>query len=272
MTEHSTIPLVLAIGGHDPCGGAGLQADIEAIAANGCRAVTVVTALTTQNTCGVQSIHPQSAHQVLEQCRLLLEESNIGVIKIGLLGNAMVGEVVAELLEENPNIAAVLDPVLASGTSDQLADDALQRSILERLCPNSTLITPNSLEARTLTGRHELEDCASSLVDRGCAAVLITGTHENETQVSNRLYGLAGLLQAREWPRLPGSYHGSGCTLAAAVAAGLAQGLRLGDAVDQAQKYTWSALSHAFRTGRCQYTPNRFFAAANRELDSFHGS
>jgi len=259
MSEYPSIPLVLAIGGHDPCGGAGLQADIEAIAANGCRALTVATALTTQSTCGVQSINPQSASQILEQCRLLLEDSNVGVIKIGFLGSAAVGEVVADLLEENPKIIMVMDPVLAAGTGDRLADPSLQRAILDRLCPHCTLIIPNSLEARALTGRDTLEDCAKSLIDKGCAAVMITGTHELYEQVANRLYGLAGLLQTWSWPRLPDSYHGSGCTLAAAVAAGLAQGLRLGDAVGRAQDYTWNTLRHALRTGRCQLTPNRFF-------------
>ena len=268
MSDYPTIPLVLAIGGHDPCGGAGLQADIEAVAANGCRALTVATALTAQNTCGVQSINPQPAHQVLGQCRLLLEDSNIGVIKIGFLGSAAVAEAVADLLEEHPNIAMVLDPVLTAGSGDNLADAVLHRTILGRLCPHCTLIAPNSPEARALTGRHDLEDCAKSLIDRGCAAVMITGTHENETQVTNRMYGLAGLLQSWSWPRLPGSYHGSGCTLAASVAAGLALGLRLSDAVDRAQDYTWTTLRHALRTGRCQFTPNRFVNTGNSEHDA----
>jgi hydroxymethylpyrimidine/phosphomethylpyrimidine kinase len=260
MQIDPTIPLVLAIGGHDPSGGAGLQADIEAVAANGGHALTVVTALTTQNSCGVEAVLPQPPAQIVEQCRLLLDESPVGAIKIGLIGQADTAGALAQLLSEYPEIPVVLDPVLASGSGTSMADAALLREIREQLCGRCTLLTPNAPEARALAGQTDLAQCASILIAAGCSAVLITGTHESEPRVVNRLYGPAGLSRSREWPRLPDSYHGSGCTLASAVAAQLACGLPLAEAIDQAQEFTWNSLDRALRTGRCQLTPNRFFA------------
>jgi len=260
MNTNPDIPLVLAIGGHDPSGGAGLQADIEAIAANGGHALTVVTALTTQNSCGVSAVQPQPPEQIIEHCRLLLEESPVSAIKIGMIGAAATARALAELLAEHPNVPVVLDPVLASGSGTPLADAELLREIREGLCSYCTLLTPNVPEARALTDCSELEQCAETLIANGCGAVLVTGTHDPEGPVINRLYALAGLLHSQEWPRLPDSYHGSGCTLAAAVAAGLANRLPLIRAVERAQEFTWNSLDRALRTGRCQLTPNRFFA------------
>jgi hydroxymethylpyrimidine/phosphomethylpyrimidine kinase len=259
MDTVSTPPLVLAVGGHDPSGGAGIQADIETLAANGCRALSVITALTTQNTCGVRRMLPQPAQQVVEQIRLLMEESGVSAIKIGLLGSAATAIALAELLNDYPDIPVILDPVLASGSGTALADGTLPLVLQETLFPCCTLATPNSDEARRLSGEQELDECAARLIHSGCASVLITGTHEAEEQVTNRLYSLGGLLQSWHWPRLSGSYHGSGCTLASAIAAGLARGRSLPEAAEQAQHYTWNTLENALSTGRCQYTPDRFY-------------
>lgn len=258
MQTSRTPPLVLVIGGHDPSGGAGLQADIETLAAHGCRALSIVTALTTQNTCSVAQVQVQPASQVVSQCRLVLEESQVAAVKIGLLGSAQVARSVADLLREFTHLPMVLDPVLVAGSGKSLADAALRQAILNLLCPQCTLLTPNGPEARVLGGHRELERCAETLVAQGCAAVLITGGHEHGDTVINRLYGQTGLMQEYTWPRLLGSYHGSGCTLASAIAAGLACGRPLATTVHEAQAYTWESLNRAFNSGRCQLTPNRF--------------
>jgi hydroxymethylpyrimidine/phosphomethylpyrimidine kinase len=259
MEPERTLPLVLAIGGHDPSGGAGLQADIETIAACGCRALTVVTALTTQTTCALDTLLPQPPEQVLAQVEALLADSPVAAIKIGLLGSAAMAQALAGLLAGLGAVPVVLDPVLATGAGQPVAAPPLYEAINRQLCPHCTIITPNLPEARTLSGATEPADCAGILVDQGCASVLITGTHDAATDpVINRLYGLTGLLQELSWPRLPGRYHGSGCTLASAIAAGLAHGLRVPDAVAAAQAYAWHSLRQALRTGRCQYTPDRF--------------
>jgi len=194
MHELSNKPLVLSVGGHDPSGGAGIQADIETVSANDCRALSVVTCLTTQNSCGVTALQPQPPSQIADQCRLVLDESRVAALKIGLLGNAGTAEILAGILVEHPHLPVVLDPVLASGGGTPMADEAVRRAITDILAPHCTLMTPNSPEARKLTGMNELEDCALKLVNKGAGAVLITGAHESDDDVVNRLYGLAGLM------------------------------------------------------------------------------
>jgi hydroxymethylpyrimidine/phosphomethylpyrimidine kinase len=190
----------------------------------------------------------------------------VDVFKIGLLGSLENVNVIAAILADYPAVPVVFDPVLASGRGDALADAAMIAAIRQLLLPRTTLLTPNSLEARRLAddGRgdaHELPlaECARRLLALGCGQVLLTGTHEYTPQVINELYDHAGLVRSDSWERLPGSYHGSGCTIASAVAAGLAHGLPLADAVGRAQDYTWHALAAGFQPGRGQYIPDRFF-------------
>jgi hydroxymethylpyrimidine/phosphomethylpyrimidine kinase len=259
MTQNPKRPVVLCIGGHDPCGGAGIVADAEAIQAAGAFAVTVISALTDQDTCGLRRIYPQPHEQVEAQCRTLIADSTPRAIKIGLLGSSRIVRMLSSLLDEHPALPVVLDPVLASGTGQSFVDAALLNQIQHHLLPQSTLVTPNLPEARALTGATTPADCAARLLSDGAQWVLVTGTHDDTEHVTNRLYGQENCRREWEWPRLPGEYHGSGCTLASAIAARLAWGIPLEEAVASAQDYTWRSLRHAFRSGRCQLTPNRFF-------------
>jgi hydroxymethylpyrimidine/phosphomethylpyrimidine kinase len=176
---------------------------------------------------------------------------------------------IAEIVSDYPDIPLVLDPVLASGRGDQLADEALIEAMQDLLLPQVTLITPNSIEARRLAEDDladegddpDLEECAARLIDFGCEYVLITGSHEQTAKVVNQLYGPEGLIQSLEWARLPGSYHGSGCTLAAACGALLALGLPMADAVKSAQEFTYEALRAGYRLGMGQAIPDRLFWA-----------
>ena len=253
-------PMVLAIGGHDPGGGAGIQADIESIVANGCHAATAITCLTVQDTCDIDRLLPLKPEQMAAQVQAVLSDCRVDVIKIGLLGDPRIAQTLIGLLEENPDIPVVLDPVLATGSGSDLASNRLLAVIREGLLPRCALITPNSLEARRLCGTGlALDDCARSLLSHGVGSVLITGTHEASTEVSNRLYDASGLLDESRWERLPGSYHGSGCTLAAAISARLALGEALPDAVRQGQRYSWESLRYGYRTGHCQSIPNRLY-------------
>jgi hydroxymethylpyrimidine/phosphomethylpyrimidine kinase len=140
------------------------------------------------------------------------------------------------------------------------------------LLPRTTVLTPNSLEVRRLALDEDndedaptLPECARRLVSAGAEYVLVTGTHENTSQVTNTLYGHKGRIREDSWERLPGSYHGSGCTLASAIAANLANGLDIEEAVRDAQDYTWHALAAGFRPGMGQYVPDRFFWARGEE-------
>ena len=146
--------------------------------------------------------------------------------------------------------SVLLDPVLASGRGDALADEAMVAALREYLVPLSTVVTPNSLEALRLGG-------AARLLEAGCDYVLVTGTHEPGEQVVNVLYDAGGVVREDRWPRLPGEYHGSGCTLASAIAAALASGGAPADAVLEAQAYTWQTLAAGFRPGSGQSIPRR---------------
>ena len=160
----------------------------------------------------------------------------------------------------------VLDPVFASGRGEEFAGDDMVSAIRELLVPQSTVVTPNIPELRRLAEADDdndagLAEYAQRLLDTGCEYVLVTGTHDSTIEVINTLYHRGGVLRADNWKRLPGSYHGSGCTLAAALAANLARGLEIGDAVYEAQDYTWHALANAFRPGMGQHLPDRMFWA-----------
>lgn len=259
MTSTPNRPVVLCIGGHDPCGGAGILADAEAIQAAGAFPLTVISALTDQDTCGLRRIYPQPADQVEAQCRSLIGESSPRAIKIGLLGSSAVVRMLNRLLEELPDLPVVLDPVLASGTGQPFVDAALLNQMRHHLIPRCTLVTPNLPEAQALTGEKAPSACAARMLAGGARWVLVTGTHDDTDQVTNHLYRGGGFARDWDWPRLSGEYHGSGCTLASAIAARLAWGIPLEEAVFSAQDYTWNSLNHAFRTGRCQLTPNRLY-------------
>lgn len=270
---HMPPPIVLSFAASDPSGGAGLQADLMTASALGCHALSVVTALTVQDSLGVASIFAIDADWVEDQARTLLEDMPVAAFKIGLLGSAENMRVIAEILADYPQVPVVLDPVLASGRGDELADEEMIATLREVLLPRTTILTPNSLEARRLAdetneaGEGEGMDaprafdaCAQRLLSFGCQYVLLTGTHEPTLRVVNSLYGReSGLLRSDVWDRLPGSYHGSGCTLASAIAAHLASGLPVSEAVQAAQAYTWQALAAGFRAGMGQYLPDRFF-------------
>jgi hydroxymethylpyrimidine/phosphomethylpyrimidine kinase len=259
-------PIVLSFAATDPTGGAGIQADLLTLSSMGCHAVTVVTAITVQDTAGVEDVLPIDADWVSDQARVLLEDMPVAAFKIGLVGSVENCAAIAEVVSDYPDVPLILDPVLSSGRGEELATEDMIEAMRELLIPQTTIITPNSLEARRLADdggdeERSLEDCAKRILEMGCEYVLITGTHENTPQVVNTLYGQQGVIRSDSWQRLPGSYHGSGCTLASAIAATLANGLDIPEAVREAQEYTWQTLNAGFRPGMGQHIPDRFFWA-----------
>jgi hydroxymethylpyrimidine/phosphomethylpyrimidine kinase len=258
-------PAVLSFAASDPTCGAGLQADLLTIAAHGCHPLTVATALTVQDTVGVEDLQPLDGGWVIDQARALLEDMPVAAFKLGLLGSIEAISAVAEVLSDYPDIPVVFDPVLASGRGDAFADEDAVDAMLQLLLPLTDILTPNSLEARRLAqdlspgGTPSLAECARRLIGAGCAHVLVTGTHEHSARVTNTLYGSHGPIRSDAWDRLPGSYHGSGCTLASAIAANLAWGMALPEAVRAAQHYTWNSLAHGFRPGMGQFIPQRLW-------------
>ena len=268
-----TPPVVLTFAATDPTSGAGLQADLLTLSSIGCHPVSVVTAITVQDTLGVDNIMVFDPEWVEEQARAVLEDMEIVAFKLGVLGSVENIAVIAEILADYPETPLLIDPILSSGRGDELSSEEMQAAMVDLLLPQATLITPNSLEARRLAffdsseedeENSSLDDSAKRLLAMGCEYVLITGTHERTHEVSNTLYS-EGSKKEWNWERLPGSYHGSGCTLTSAIAACLAHGLSMEEAVAEAQEYTWASLKGAFRPGMGQYIPDRLFWARDED-------
>jgi len=259
-------PIVLTFAASDPSGGAGLQADILTLSSMGCHPLSVLTAFTVPDTAGVEAIQALDSEWVADQARCLLEDMPVDAFKIGVLGSTENIAAIAEVLSDYADVPLILDPVLTSGRGDELATDEMTHAMRELLLPQTTILTPNSIEARRLADIEEDEDpslatCAERLVGMGAEFVLVTGTHEATNDVVNTLYGRGGLVRRDSWQRLSGSYHGSGCTLASAIAAMLANGLDIAEAVREAQDYTWHTLKKAYRPGMGQLLPDRLFWA-----------
>ena len=272
----TTPPCVMTFSATDPSSGAGLQADVLTLASIGCHPVSVLTGYTVQDTTGVENLTPLDAEWVNDQARTILEDVKVSAFKLGVLGSVENIAVVAEIMADYPEVPLLIDPILTSGRGDEFSNDEMQAAMCELLFPQATLITPNSIEARRLAFYDEgeevkyssLEESALRLLAMGSEYVLITGTHERTTDVVNLLYGTEGLIQEYHWERLKASYHGSGCTLTSAIAACLAHGLTMQEALQEAQEYTWQTLKNAFRPGMGLYIPDSFFWARD-EVESF---
>lgn len=277
-----TPPTVMTFAATDPSSGAGMQADILALASIGCHPLSVITGITVQDTVGVEGLMALDADWINEQARTILEDIKVSAFKLGLLGSVENVAMIAEIVADYPEIPLIIDPILTSGRGDELANEEMQSAMTEMLFPQATLITPNSLEAKRLCFADDsdeikfatLEETAHQLLAMGSEYVMITGTHERSSDVVNSLYGVqvdgvSGLIKDYHWERLAGSYHGSGCTLASAITACVAHGLSMEEAVQEAQEFTWQTLKHGFRPGMGQFIPDRFFWAReeNRQDD-----
>lgn len=258
------LPAVLVLAGHDATGGAGLVADAEAIAACGGWPLTVPTSLTVQTTRDVRRVTPASPDMMRETVQALVEDFEIAAIKLGLIADIATLEVILEVLRRLPGVPVVCDPVLRAGGGSELAATALPEALRERLLPGVDLLTPNRQELERLAPQADDDTArATELLSRGCQAVLITGTDQpaagsDPACVTHTLH-TPELTRQWHWPRLPGAYHGSGCTLAAAAAARLAAGERLVAACEQAQRFTWESLRHGWRPAAGQHLPRRLW-------------
>ncbi len=250
---------VLVFAGLDPSGGAGIQADIQAISAAGAHPLPIITALTVQDNQHVHAVHPVEPSVLREQARVLIEQgTRIDAVKIGIVGSAANAQVIADIIAAMratcADLPVVLDTVLASGHGDTLTTgDAVQA--LSPLRQLATLLTPNLPEAYALSGVDDV-DAQASLLLKDAPHVLIKGGHGATDTVINVWFCADGRC-AWSWPRLPGEFHGSGCTLASAIAARLAQRLSMEAALDAAQRYTQHCLEQAFMIADGQAIPDR---------------
>lgn len=252
-------PSVLIFAGSDPSGGAGLQADILAVSAMGAHPLSAITALTVQDNDRVFNVHPVPAGLVQQQAHALIDKIDIGAVKLGIVGNRANAEAIADTLrimkQRNPALQVVLDPVLASGHGDRLSEDSPTAAIMT-LLPLATLVTPNLPEAAALCGGDRRLDAQVEYLLQHCPHVLIKGGHGTGTDVVNRWFSRDNQC-AWTWPRLEGSFHGTGCTLASAIAALLACGKPMVSAIEEAQAYCHDALQSAYAIAGGQRIPNR---------------
>jgi hydroxymethylpyrimidine/phosphomethylpyrimidine kinase len=257
-------PSVLVFSGSDPSGGAGMQADVATITSIGAHPLSVITALTVQDNDRVYAVHPVPDALLLRQTQTLLDKIEIAAVKIGIVGNRANAEAVAELIKSvkvrRPDLPVVFDPVLASGRGDALAVENAVDAI-DPLFDVATLVTPNLPETVALChGERHLDAQVAYLLTR-CPHVLIKGGHGSDPdKVVNRWFSASrgeNIARSWTWPKLPGAFHGTGCTLASAIAASLANGQPMVDAIDFAQGYCHQALETSYAIADGQRIPNR---------------
>ena len=253
-------PTVLCFSGLDPSGGAGLQADIEAIGQSGAHAAIACTALTIQNSQQVIGFEATSKDLLLAQANDVVNDLPIKCVKSGMLGTTENIAALAEFLTAHPNYLYVLDPVLVANSGGSLGDQATLVKAFVELIPLATLITPNTVELKALTGLNNLENATQKLFEMGAKAVLVKGGHENTPQyIRNVLYVQGNMIAESHCPRLDGQYHGSGCSLASFIAGRLALGDSLKIAVQHAETWLLGVLKNAESpVANGQKIPKRF--------------
>lgn len=257
-------PVVLCFSGHDPSGGAGIQADIEAISAQGVHAATIITALTCQDTRHVLSFQATNAKKLQKQAEVLLKDMPIDVIKIGMTADVDVVKAIHNIIKQHEEIPVIFDPVLASGGGTSLSSEQLISAMNTYLLPYCHLITPNIPEVIKLASVNEpsntdIRVAADFLLDLGAKHVLVTGTHSNLEAIEHKLYHAHEPIQSFHNARLPNEYHGSGCTLASSIAALIAKGEGTNHAIKQGLDYTFESLQQAHTPGQGQHLPNRLY-------------
>lgn len=249
------VPIALTIAGSDSSGGAGIQADLKTFSAFAVYGASVITALTAQNTRGVTGIHTPPSEVVVAQLRAALEDLEVAAIKTGMLANESIVRAVAAVLAVHPAIPVVVDPVMVATSGDVLLEPAAVEAVRSVLIPRARLATPNLAEAAALTGRpiaaspDDMSGQGRQILAMGCAAVLVKGGHAPGAEAVDVLVDADGVrTYAGAWVDTPHT-HGTGCTLSAAIAALLASGAPLDEAVGRAKAYVRQGLEHGRRQG-----------------------
>ena len=245
-------PVALSIAGFDPSSGAGIAADLKTFGAHSCYGVAALTAMTVQNTQGVLAIFPTEPAVLKETIAALLADGRVKAIKIGMLATRANAEVVSELLESNLEMPSVLDPIIRSSSGKDLIDDSCKEYLRGELVKRAHVITPNLFEASALTGLRvenldTMKAAARKLVEMGARAAVVTGGHLDKA--TDVLYDGSGLEVFIGDRVKPDNTHGTGCTFSSAIAAQLAIGRQLRDAVVLAKAYVTEAIRKAYSVG-----------------------
>ena len=258
MQVENTTPTVLCFGGLDPTGGAGLQADIESVAACGGHALSIATCLTVQDSTRAYAFVATGKDLIQQQADALLADIAVDACKIGVIPNSEVATVVAGIIAQIANIPVVLDPVLRATAGSTFCDRKTMDTLKKALLPLTTVITPNAEELLQLSSNQASpSERANELCKLGPEYALVTDANHSATEVCNTLFQSGTLLEEYLWPKLPYVFHGSGCTLSSALACFLSKQTDVRSAVQLAQEFTRQSLQSARTLGKGQKFPKR---------------
>ncbi|MDO9419383.1 MAG: hydroxymethylpyrimidine/phosphomethylpyrimidine kinase [Herminiimonas sp.] len=274
--QNQTSPLILTFGPTDPVGAVGIQADLASFAAMGCHGLSVVTALFIGDTARIEDMQVIDPDWVSDQARVVLEDMPVAAFKVGAVGSIENVSAIAEIVSDYPDIPLIFDPFLSS-LPDQGPDaDDMLMATRELLIPQTTVLIISTVELVRMaeTWREPSEEDlmavdAMRLIEMGCEYVFVTGTPSDLTDVANTLFDEGGVIRHDNWQRISGSYNGAGGTLAATIAALLANGLDIPEAVFEAQEFTIASIANAQRLGMGKLVPDRYFWAreSDEEID-----
>ncbi|MET3137241.1 hydroxymethylpyrimidine/phosphomethylpyrimidine kinase [Undibacterium sp. GrIS 1.2] len=288
--QNQISPLILTFGASDPVSGIGIQADLASFAAMGCHGLPVITAILVGDTSQIDDVHPMEVDLVVDQARTILEDMPVVAFKVGQIASVENVTVIAEIVSDYPALPLVLDPFNSGMPDDPEAEDLLL-AIRELLIPQATVLVLSAVElsrlAETWREPNEVSESDESdesgnlntetniddemladvmtLIESGCEYVFVTGTPTTTNEVANILFNEAGVVRNDHWQRITGSHVGAGTTLSASIAALLANGLEIPEAVLEAQEFTLAAISHAQRLGMGRLIPDRYFWAKEPE-------
>ena len=255
MKRHSA-DTVLLFSGLDPSGAAGVSADIETINQFGITPLPIITTLTVQNTQNVTFLEATNNSLIQAQFKSIKEDIDFKVVKIGLLGSSSQIKAIAKLLINRPDLFIVLDPIIVSSSDNELSTDSMIEAMRNDLIPLCSLLTPNLSELSSLVPDLNEQSAVASLK---CPWVLVTTSDSSEVEIEHRLYHHSNLVSKFTYKKLPGNYHGSGCTLSSAISALIATDVSVEDACRRALDYTYQTLLNAKKLGKMQYHPNRTY-------------
>jgi hydroxymethylpyrimidine/phosphomethylpyrimidine kinase len=262
----------LTFGVADPTGAIGIQADLASFAAMGCHGLSVITSILIGDTTGIEDTQAIDPDWVADQARVVLEDMPVAAFKIGAVSSIETASAIAEIVSDYPDIPLILDPFASSMPEQGMESEELLSAISELLLPQTTLLLCSAVELARLaeTWREASTDDvmaldAAHVIEMGCEYLFVTGTPSDVHEIANTLFDQSGIVRQDNWPRLSGTFSGAGATLSATIAAMLANGLDMPEAVFEAQEFTIAALSHAQRLGMGKLIPDRYFWAREPE-------
>lgn len=257
---------MLTFGVSDPVGALGVQADMAALAAHGCHALSVVTGILIADSARVEDLQEIDPDWVSDQARTVLEDMPVAAFKVGALASIEQAATIAEIVSDYTDVPLILDPFTSALPDSGLLDDEMVSAIRQILAPQATLLMLSQVELARMAetwreGPEDLDGDVTELIASGCEFVLVTGTGAGSKR-SNTLYDADGVVASFEWQHLPGPFVGAGSTLSAALTALMARDTEPAEALRLAQEYTTGTLQHAQRFGMGKLVPNRFYRAA----------